>query len=138
MVRSVMAVLVLIIFPGLMAGQEPVLEAPLRATLEAVVRFDYDEAAITAEADQLLREKLPILLNSPATSGFVSRVTPTSAARPSTTWLLEAGVPRVCGASSRALGFRRIGSLRPRLGKSGPSSVKATRRPGLRTVGSSS
>ena len=66
MVRSVMAVLVLIIFPGLMAGQEPVLEAPLRATLEAVVRFDYDEAAITAEADQLLREKLPILLNSPA------------------------------------------------------------------------
>ena len=57
MVRSVMA---LTIFPGLMAGQEPV-----RATLEAVVHFDFDEAAITAEADQLLREKLPILLNSP-------------------------------------------------------------------------
>ena len=65
MVRSVMAVLALIIFPGLMAGQEPVLEAPARATLEQVVRFDFDEAAITAEADQLLREKLPILLNSP-------------------------------------------------------------------------
>ena len=65
MVRSVTAVLALIIFPGLMAGQEPVLEAPAQATLEQVVRFDFDEAAITAEADQLLREKLPILLNSP-------------------------------------------------------------------------
>ena len=65
MVRSVMAVLALTIFPGLMAGQEPVLEAPVRATLEAVVHFDFDESAITAEADQLLREKLPILLNSP-------------------------------------------------------------------------
>ena len=65
MVRSVMAVLALTIFPGLLAGQEPVLEAPVRATLEEVVRFDYDEAAITAEADRLLREKLPILLNSP-------------------------------------------------------------------------
>ena len=66
MVRSVMAVLALTIFPGLMAGQEPVLEAPVRATLEAVVHFDFDESAITAEADQLLREKLPILLNSPS------------------------------------------------------------------------
>jgi hypothetical protein len=65
MVRSVTAVLALTIFPGLMAGQEPVLEAPVRATLEAVVHFDFDEAAITAEVDQLLREKLPILLNSP-------------------------------------------------------------------------
>lgn len=65
MVRSVMTVLALIIFPGLMAGQQPVLEAPVRATLEEVVRFDYDEAAITAEADLLLREKLPILINSP-------------------------------------------------------------------------
>jgi len=65
MVRSVMAGLALTIFPGLMAGQEPVLEAPVRATLEAVVNFDFDEATITAEADQLLREKLPILLNSP-------------------------------------------------------------------------
>ena len=64
MVRSVMAVLVLTIFPGLMAGQEPVLEAPARTTLEEVVRFDYDEAVITSEADLLLREKLPILLNS--------------------------------------------------------------------------
>ena len=66
MVRSVMAVLALTIFPGLMAGQEPVLEAPVRATLEAVVHFDFDQSAITAEADQLLREKLPILLNSPS------------------------------------------------------------------------
>ena len=66
MVRSVMAVLALTIFPGFMAGQEPVLEAPVRATLEAVVHFDFDESAITAEADQLLREKLPILLNSPS------------------------------------------------------------------------
>ena len=66
MVRSVMAVLALTIFPGLMAGQEPVLEEPVQATLEAVVRFDFDEATITAEADQLLREKLPILLNSPS------------------------------------------------------------------------
>ena len=65
MVRSVMAVLALTIFPGLLAGQEPVLEAPVRTTLEEVVRFDFDEAAITAEADRLLREKLPILLNSP-------------------------------------------------------------------------
>ena len=38
----------------------------MRATLEAAVRFDYDEAAITAEADRILREKLPILLNSRA------------------------------------------------------------------------
>ena len=37
MVRSVMAVLALIIFPGLMAGQEPILQAPARATLEEVV-----------------------------------------------------------------------------------------------------
>ena len=65
MVRSVMAVLALAIFPGLTAGQEPVLQASQRATLEEVVRFDFDEATITAEADQLLRAKLPILRNSP-------------------------------------------------------------------------
>ena len=65
MVRSVMAVLALAILPGLMAGQEPVLQASQRATLEEVVRFDFDEATITAEADQLLRAKLPILRNSP-------------------------------------------------------------------------
>ena len=59
MVRSVMAVLALIIFPGLMAGQEPVLEAPLRATLEAVVHFDFDETAITAEADLCSMSALP-------------------------------------------------------------------------------
>ena len=66
MVRSVMAVLALIIFPGLMAGQEPVLQAPERATLEEVVRFDFDQATITAEAEQLLRAKLPILRDSTA------------------------------------------------------------------------
>ena len=65
MVRSVMAALALAIFPGLTAGQEPVLQASQRATLEEVVRFDFDEATITAEADQLLRAKLPILRNSP-------------------------------------------------------------------------
>ena len=65
MVRSVTAVLALAIFPGLTAGQEPVLQAPERAILEVVVRFDFDEATITAEADQLLRAKLPILRNSP-------------------------------------------------------------------------
>ena len=36
-----------------------------RATLEAVVRFDYDESDITAAAERLLRAKLPILRNSP-------------------------------------------------------------------------
>ena len=51
MVRSLMAVLALAIFPGLMAGQESVLQATDRATLEVVVRFDFDEATITAEAD---------------------------------------------------------------------------------------
>ena len=64
MVRSVMAVLALIIFPGLMAGQEPVQQAPARATLEEVVRFDFDESTITAGAEQLLRAKLPILRDS--------------------------------------------------------------------------
>ena len=66
MVRSVMAVLALIIFPGLMAGQEPVEQAPARATLEEVVRFDFDEATLTAEAEQLLRTKLPIMRDSVA------------------------------------------------------------------------
>ena len=36
-----------------------------RATLQAVVRFDYDESVITAAAERLLRAKLPILRNSP-------------------------------------------------------------------------
>ena len=66
MVRSVMAVLVLTIFPGLMAGQEPVQQASARATLQEVVRFDFDESTITAEAEQLLRAKLPILSDSVA------------------------------------------------------------------------
>ncbi len=66
MVRSVTAVLVLIVFPGLMAGQEPVLQVSARATLEEVVHFDFDEAAITSEAEQQLRAKLPILRDSAA------------------------------------------------------------------------
>ena len=66
MVRSVMAVLALAIFPGLTAGQEPVVQASQRATLEEVVRFDFDEATITVEAEQLLRAKLPILRDSAA------------------------------------------------------------------------
>ena len=37
-----------------------------RATLEAVVRFDYDESVITAAAERILRAKLPILRNSPS------------------------------------------------------------------------
>jgi peptidoglycan-associated lipoprotein len=36
-----------------------------RATLEAVVQFDYDESVITDAAEQILRAKLPILRNSP-------------------------------------------------------------------------
>jgi len=35
---------------SVMTGQEPVLGAPVWATLKAVARFDFDEAAITAEA----------------------------------------------------------------------------------------
>jgi peptidoglycan-associated lipoprotein len=66
MVRSVTAVLVLMIFPGLTAGQEPVLQVTARATLEEVVHFDFDETAITSEAEQLLRAKLPILRDSAA------------------------------------------------------------------------
>ena len=65
MVRSVMTVLVLAIFPGLIAGQEPVLQVSERATLEMMVRFDFDQSTITAESDQLLREKLPILRSTP-------------------------------------------------------------------------
>jgi peptidoglycan-associated lipoprotein len=66
MVRSVMAVLALAIFPGLTAAQEPVLQASQRATLEEVVRFDFDEATITAETEEFLRAKLPILRSSAA------------------------------------------------------------------------
>jgi peptidoglycan-associated lipoprotein len=36
-----------------------------RATLEAVVQFEYDESEITAAAERILRAKLPILRNSP-------------------------------------------------------------------------
>ena len=66
MVRSVMAVLAITILPDLMAAQEPVLEAPARATLEEVVRFEYDQAALSSEAEQRLRSKVPILRESAA------------------------------------------------------------------------
>ena len=36
-----------------------------RATLEAVVQFEYDESDITAAAERILRAKLPILRSSP-------------------------------------------------------------------------
>lgn len=36
-----------------------------RATLEAVVQFEYDESDITAAAERVLRAKLPILRSSP-------------------------------------------------------------------------
>ena len=36
-----------------------------RATLEAVVQFEYDESEITAAAERILRAKLPILRSSP-------------------------------------------------------------------------
>ena len=108
-----------------------------RATLEAVVRFDYDESVITAAAERLLRAKLPILRNSPRSASAL-RGTPTSGARRSTTSHWEAGVPRVCGTFSRASGFRRIASPRPRSGRSALLSTVWTSRPGLRTDGSSS
>jgi peptidoglycan-associated lipoprotein len=59
-----MAVLAIAILPNLMAAQEPVLEASARATLEEVVRFDFDQATLSSEAEQLLRAKLPILNES--------------------------------------------------------------------------
>lgn len=40
-------------------------ERDARGTLEAVVQFDYDESAITAAAERILRAKLPILQSSP-------------------------------------------------------------------------
>jgi len=36
-----------------------------QSTLEDMVHFDYDESAITAEAEQILRRKIPILRSSP-------------------------------------------------------------------------
>ena len=36
-----------------------------RSTLEGMVNFEYDESAITDEAEQILRRKIPILRNSP-------------------------------------------------------------------------
>jgi hypothetical protein len=81
MVRSVMA---LAIFSGLTAGQEPVLQASQRATLEEVVRFNFDEATITAEADQLLRAKLQIFRPARVNKGLgvVLRPAPVHDLRP--------------------------------------------------------
>ena len=36
-----------------------------RSTLEARVHFDYDESVITSDAEEILRQKIPILRNSP-------------------------------------------------------------------------
>jgi len=40
--------------------------AAARETLEAMIFFDYDEAEITSAAEQILRQKVDILRNSPA------------------------------------------------------------------------
>ncbi len=40
--------------------------AAARATLEEIVHFDYDESAIRPDAEQILRQKVEILRNSPA------------------------------------------------------------------------
>ncbi len=37
-----------------------------QSTLEEMVNFDYDESAITAEAEQVLRRKIPVLRSSPS------------------------------------------------------------------------
>ena len=37
-----------------------------QSTLEDMVNFDYDESVITAEAEQILRRKIPILRSSPS------------------------------------------------------------------------
>ena len=39
--------------------------ANARSTLETRVHFDYDESAITSDAEQILRRKIPILRTSP-------------------------------------------------------------------------
>ena len=40
--------------------------AEARSTLRELVNFDYDESAITDQAEQILRRKVPILRNSPS------------------------------------------------------------------------
>ena len=134
MVRSVMAVLALAIFPGLTAGQEPVLQAPERAILEAVVRFDFDEATITAEADQLLRAKLPILRNSPT---FTLRLEGHADERGSIEYNLALGSRRAesvlefltgLGISEDRLTTTSFGKERPLVNRSDPEAWAQNRR----------
>ena len=134
MVRSVMAVLVLAIFPGLTAGQEPVLQASQRATLEEVVRFDFDEATITAEADQLLRAKLPILRNSPT---FTLRLEGHADERGSIEYNLALGSRRAesvreflmgLGVSEDRLTTTSFGKERPLVNRSDPAAWAQNRR----------
>ena len=134
MVRSVMAVLALAIFPGLMAGQEPVLQALERATLEEVVRFDFDEATITAEADQLLRAKLPILRNSPT---FTLRLEGHADERGSIEYNLALGSRRAesvrefltgLGISEDRLTTTSFGKERPLVNRSDPAAWAQNRR----------
>ena len=58
MVRSAMAVLVLAILPGFVAGQEPVLQAAERVTLEVTVRFDFDLTQPIKGKDVLIVEDI--------------------------------------------------------------------------------
>ena len=134
MVRSVMAVLVLAIFPGLTAGQEPVLQASQRATLEEVVRCDFDEATITAEADQLLRAKLPILRNSPT---FTLRLEGHADERGSIEYNLALGSRRAesvreflmgLGISEDRLTTTSFGKERPLVNRSDPAAWAQNRR----------
>jgi len=134
MVRSVTAVLALAIFPGLMAGQEPVQQVSERATLEVVVRFDFDEAAITAETDQLLREKLPILRSSP---GFTLRLEGHADERGSIEYNLALGSRRAesvrdfltsQGISENRLTTTSFGKERPLVDRSDPEAWAQNRR----------
>jgi len=134
MVRSVTAVLALAIFPGLTAGQEPVLQAPERAILEVVVRFDFDEATITAEADQLLRAKLPILRNSPT---FTLRLEGHADERGSIEYNLALGSRRAesvrefltgLGISEDRLTTTSFGKERPLVNRSDPAAWAQNRR----------
>jgi len=134
MVRSVTAVLALAILPGLMAGQEPVQQVSERATLEVVVRFDFDEAAITAETDQLLREKLPILRSSP---GFTLRLEGHADERGSIEYNLALGSRRAesvrdfltsQGISEDRLTTTSFGKERPLVDRSDPEAWAQNRR----------
>jgi len=134
MVRSVTAVLALAILPGLVAGQEPVQQVSERATLEVVVRFDFDEAAITAETDQLLREKLPILRSSP---GFTLRLEGHADERGSIEYNLALGSRRAesvrdfltsQGISEDRLTTTSFGKERPLVDRSDPEAWAQNRR----------